>query len=66
MTDPQEAIKQYLLAHGSATSPELEKMTWDFRRCISRLRKKMPIETLPTPGKRYATYRIPQGQMRLI
>lgn len=67
MTDPQEAIRQYLITHGSATSPELERYSWDFRRVISRLRRKgMAIETHKVDGKKYALYVLPRGQMRLI
>ena len=67
MTDPQEQIRKYLLARGIATSVDLERMSWDFRKIISRLRKKMPIETRRTPGRKYATYVLIDGeQMRLI
>ncbi len=60
--NPQAQIKAYLKARGIATSVELERISWDFRRCISRLRKEMPIETHPTPGKKYATYVLLDGK----
>ena len=66
--NPQSQIREYLRSRGIATSVELEKMSWDFRRVISRLRRQGdPIETRPTPGKHYATYVWADGgQMRMF
>jgi hypothetical protein len=67
MTNPQDQIRDYLRARGIATSPELVQISWDFRRCISRLRKQgMQIVSRPTPGKNYSTYVLYEGQVKLL
>ena len=67
MPNPQEQIKEYLQTRGIATSPELVKMSWDFRRCISRLRRQgMRIDSRRVEGKNYHVYILNQEQLRLF
>lgn len=64
---PQEQIRDYLKARGIATSPELVKISWDFRRCISRLRRQgMQIVGRRVKGKNYNEYVLYEGQIKLI
>ncbi len=69
MKGPQSQILEMLRTRKRVTSAEFvrEVQGWDFRKCISRLRRKgYPIESSIRPGDKYATYIWVDEQMRLI